>query len=1080
MSPQGPTADGRELSATTADGGAGSATGAGVEGLGQTIREPPEAAPASAVPVAPAPALVARNALAGLPGHDGDPQLRYRIGALLGEGATARVFAATDHIFARDIAVKHLGAARARDARQVQRFIDEARISAALEHPNIVPIHDFDRTDDGGLCFMMRRVDGVSLGEHIRSAGGGRDGAPMRDANAVVNIVLRVAEALASAHAKGVLHRDIKPDNIVLGRFGEVMLVDWGSALRLAEQEPVPGRRAGTPLYMAPEQARGELLDARADLWALGATLFHALIRRPPMLDDDLERFWRRKQAGDIDAPRDDELARAPRRLLAIALKAMAPRPADRYADAAAMIADLSGFQAGLAVSAYREGLGERLLRLHRAHARWIWTCLLLTGLLAWAGMALWGERRARVAQWGEPVLVEDFRPGWDQRWQIPRDSFQARDGSLVSVAPTDAYARFRTRLEGATAIEFTGRMLAGSRPGDLSVIWTAGEPVNGGWGLPPDGYVLQLGAYDNTFATILRLDSSGGVEHFQQVDVHYCRLDPALPHRIRVEIDGSDLRILVDGAAVCAYRDLLPVTSGYLGLYGYYPGKEFSALRIYSKGLPAQVSPLEIGDSWARQGRFAEAAEQYLRVARAHGGSELGDEARFRAGWSRFQGGDAAAARAVWAGLDGAHWRNLAETFGLDALTAQGRDGEAITSVRRVLGESPELTPVVARWTDRVLREHLAACDRGTLEAWLRVHDDCYPDAVVAQVCAATILHDLGRDAEIETRFGFHSLATAGSLRVLGQDDRLLHRDDVDVANASWAWIDTGRLDEALADARLDLVAHATCLFMEDQPDQARAFLAAHGQDPDRPENLRTARRFDALLALPADQVASDDRAYALAAQGRWEDVLALGPKLSPAVRAAANIATGRAADDPGHERWEFQAREWTLSALVLRARRAGAAAEAERWKAMLAALPVDYTRTHAWFASRLMVPFLDRLAGDRDALGPAALARMAEEHRWHWVQRLAYAARYLGGTLDDQAFLAQPDRRDAHGLLLLVRAMRAELAGRPRDAHADWLAWDALPVAQRVQEDGLRDPVIEEFAAWRAQATAAPGDRR
>ena len=143
-----------------------------------------------------------------------------------------------------------------------------------------------------------------------------------------MNVILRVCDAVACAHGRGILHRDIKPDNIMLGAFGEVMLVDWGSALMSDEREAAVGRVMGTPNYMSPEQARGELVDQRSDIYCLGASLFHLLTRRVPVSATSAEEFWDKKRHGTIDVPRSGQGEWCPARLLDIALKAMAPGPA--------------------------------------------------------------------------------------------------------------------------------------------------------------------------------------------------------------------------------------------------------------------------------------------------------------------------------------------------------------------------------------------------------------------------------------------------------------------------------------------------------------------------------------------------------------------------------------------------------------------------------------------------------------------------------------------------------------------------------------------------------------------------------
>src|SRR5262249_25503923 len=153
-------------------------------------------------------------------------------------------------------------------------FEREARITAQLEHPGIVPLYEAGRQADGTPYYVMRRVDGRQLDDAVKSAG-------FEQRLALVPNLLAVCDAVAFAHARAIRHRDIKPSNILLGRFGETLLIDWGLARRLDDSGAEPGTGAGdgltqagaiagTPGFMSPEQARGERVDARADVYALG------------------------------------------------------------------------------------------------------------------------------------------------------------------------------------------------------------------------------------------------------------------------------------------------------------------------------------------------------------------------------------------------------------------------------------------------------------------------------------------------------------------------------------------------------------------------------------------------------------------------------------------------------------------------------------------------------------------------------------------------------------------------------------------------------------------------------------------
>jgi serine/threonine-protein kinase len=305
----------------------------------------------------------ALHAAGEAPDADAPPDLtgtRYRLGERIGRGGMGAVYAAQDTALDREVALKVLDAALA-DA-DAARLAREARILARLEHPGIVPVHDVGTLADGRVFYTMKRVRGLRLDEHVRAL----DAADADDAGARARLAERlrlfaqVCDAVAFAHAHGVVHRDLKPENVMVGAFGEVLVLDWGIAkvLGAGDDEPaavhgatgregtLPGMVLGTPGYMAPEQARGEsaAADGRSDVYALGGVLRFLLTGRGP------------REAGGDDAP-------LPRPLRSICRAALEPDPGRRYASVAALAADVARFAAGERVVAHRESAVERLGR---------------------------------------------------------------------------------------------------------------------------------------------------------------------------------------------------------------------------------------------------------------------------------------------------------------------------------------------------------------------------------------------------------------------------------------------------------------------------------------------------------------------------------------------------------------------------------------------------------------------------------------------------------------------------------------------------------------------------------------------
>jgi WD40 repeat protein/tRNA A-37 threonylcarbamoyl transferase component Bud32 len=300
---------------------------------------------------------------------------RYRLTRLHGEGGLGRVWVACDQTLNREVALKELKPGQAADPEACRRFLQEAQVTGQLEHPNIVPVYELaHRPEDGQPFYTMRLIRGRSLraaiAEHHRRRDQGNED-PV-EATRLLGAFVSVCQALAYAHSRGVVHRDLKPENVVLGDFGEVIVLDWGLAKVLhggvAEAAPEPvtvgedalasatafGRILGTPAYMAPEQAasRLDLLDARTDVYGLGAILFELLTGRPPHHGRDLAELLHNITHGETPRPRSVELT-VPAALDNVCARAMAREPQQRYATALQLAEDVQRFLADEPVDLY-------------------------------------------------------------------------------------------------------------------------------------------------------------------------------------------------------------------------------------------------------------------------------------------------------------------------------------------------------------------------------------------------------------------------------------------------------------------------------------------------------------------------------------------------------------------------------------------------------------------------------------------------------------------------------------------------------------------------------------------------------
>jgi tRNA A-37 threonylcarbamoyl transferase component Bud32 len=263
---------------------------------------------------------------------------RYRLVELLGQGGMATIYRARDAQLERDVAVKLLRPEFGRDPDFLARFRDEARSAASLSHPNVVSVFDFGE-DASGPFIVMELVDGEDLASILRGNG------PLAPRQAA-RISAEVAKALQAAHARGIVHRDVKPSNILVSRDGRVKVADFGIARAVTESQlTLPGTTMGSVHYFSPEQARGEVATAASDVYALGIVLFESLTGQRPFSGDGAAAVAMARLTSPPPVP-SAVRSTVPPELDQIVQRAMALEPADRYPSAAAMASALEGFLA--------------------------------------------------------------------------------------------------------------------------------------------------------------------------------------------------------------------------------------------------------------------------------------------------------------------------------------------------------------------------------------------------------------------------------------------------------------------------------------------------------------------------------------------------------------------------------------------------------------------------------------------------------------------------------------------------------------------------------------------------------------
>lgn len=306
--------------------------------------------------------------------HAPVPPARYTLHEVIGQGGMGTVYRAHDTGLGRDVAFKVLDERAALGSDASDRLRREASILAGLEHPGIIPVHDVGELENGGAFYVMRLVRGERLDEHVARGVGRGD---------VLRLMLRLCETVAFANAQGVIHRDLKPGNIMIGPFGEVLVLDWGVAKLITSTHSalpphpaavdsrsldeiattVDGMVVGTPGYMSPEQQAGASarVNQTADVFALGVIM--------------------RELLSHVKEPTD-------RALDAIMNCATASEPSARYAGANNLARDIRRWLDGQSIAAYKESALERALRLYRQHQTAI--LLVLTYLIVRSVILLW------------------------------------------------------------------------------------------------------------------------------------------------------------------------------------------------------------------------------------------------------------------------------------------------------------------------------------------------------------------------------------------------------------------------------------------------------------------------------------------------------------------------------------------------------------------------------------------------------------------------------------------------------------------------------------------------------------------
>lgn len=549
---------------------------------------------------------------------------RYKINGFIGSDSNGKVFSAQDNNLERNIAVKFLKPELLEDYEQTQRFISEAKHSAAIDCPGALPVHDIDFTDGALPFYTMRKSIGLSLAELIERSHSFHH-AFIHSFSQRVEIIIRICEIIRHAHRKGIIHGDIKPGHIIVQSFNDVQLKGWEHSAAADQQDRTT---LGTPMYMSPEQARKERCDQLSDIYCLGSTLLHLITLRLPLYNDHPPTFWSMKQQGHYDDFTAEELKVIPPSLVAIIRRCLASDRLKRYQDVEDVRRDLRSFQRGLPVEA-----GKEKKRTRGAGAGLFIVLLALVSVLA-ATVYYTQSRQTPAAVTWTTLYQESFsqadqeslRKNWvscyfnadNTQQRIPRtkeqpDSWVTENGYLRPQPFTSAQLRHNTIYRQAhlhDAFDLSLEVLGyRSRP-QLQIIFNGRDRFS--------GYALAFDQEDHRHLVLTKLGASEPLAS--------AVLDQAIvqnqTYHILIKRRNDHLSVLLDGTRVLHAIDLVPLNGPEHQFFGFesnHLATHIEQVKISAPPHQQGLNTLHIPDHYLNHGNPATALVWYDKLRSDH-----------------------------------------------------------------------------------------------------------------------------------------------------------------------------------------------------------------------------------------------------------------------------------------------------------------------------------------------------------------------------------------------------------------------------------------------------------------------------
>ncbi len=591
------------------------------------------------------------------------PKSKYKFHRSIGRGGMKQIIEAIDTDTSRHIAVAELIDTSKQEMHA--RFIREAKITANLEHPNIVPIHDIGVNEDGVPYFTMKFLKGETLASILsKLKAGDPEYVDKWTLTRLLMAFRKICNATGFAHTKNVVHLDLTPENVQVGRFGEVLVLDWGLANILNDDGSVSddltsteydigdyrtdittltldGDIKGTPGYMAPEQAAGKNneRDQRTDIYALGAILYAILTYEPPVRVSHVEKMLEDTIEGRINPIRKTLVRHhIPSSLVAVTLRAMRVDPSRRYQSVREMRSEIDSFISGFSTKAENASLLTETLLMIKRHRLVSIMAVIIFFMLIFFGSKLQEEKRLQRGGWKQ-VYREDYTSvNTDLSFLSFKDQFnyqivpdwKADSKGVYSPTGNSWMWLENVNISGDVRVELKVKTEGPSDAIQIALN-SLNNKVSRRWD-KPQGYTFQFGGFNSTQNVLYK---GNVILKTDMTQASLPPLDDDQYHTLAFTREGSELMFSVDDQEKIRVSDMFASTGknyNRIGVRSFSNKIKIASVSVKRLTLPEKASPLIAGDVLVENSHFKDAVDKYMTIAENFESSIVGEKALAKA----------------------------------------------------------------------------------------------------------------------------------------------------------------------------------------------------------------------------------------------------------------------------------------------------------------------------------------------------------------------------------------------------------------------------------------------------------------